>query len=117
MRMPAKSLNQKTVWLWPGWTHNASVDYLVRLPDAGRGKLVMSFTEKLLHWKNNSCRLVVEVNGRPVHSVVRRGGTPAMTHEVDLSAFAGQAALVTVSLEDASLFAPLALDEFTITRR
>ncbi|MFW5798103.1 MAG: hypothetical protein ACOCXX_00460, partial [Planctomycetota bacterium] len=116
-RYRTPSVQGKTVWLWPGWTHNASVDYLVSLPDAGQGKLVMSFTEKLLHWKNNRCRLVVEVNGRPVHSVVRRGGTPAMTHEVDLSAFAGQAALVTVSLEDASLFAPLALDEFTITRR
>ena len=54
--------------------------------------------------KSNRYDLVIEANGKVLLREVRQGGTAAPRHVVDLTPWAGCDLLLTVRVENASLF-------------
>ena len=104
VRQPDAKARQ--VFVFPNWTHSATIDYLFTLPPCPPGKKLQL---ELGSWvsqehKINRYDLVIEANGKVLLRVVRQGGTAAPRHVVDLTPWAERDLLLTIRVENAALF-------------
>jgi hypothetical protein len=109
---PRHSPRAQQLRLWPAHKRRGYADYVISLPRVPEGKK-MRFRCKstISHWKNNGYVLSILVNGRPVMSDERKGGTPPADHVADLTEFAGQTVMLTIRIRNRMMFSPAALLE------
>ncbi len=104
-RGPHSHAGRRYLATLPNHEHPAVFDFFLDLPPVPRGRrLVLRFTSTTPDWKNNGYTLRVFANGRRLLEEPRPGGTGPRDHEVDLTAFAGDAALLTLEVANRMLF-------------
>lgn len=109
---PRNSTRAQQLKLWPAHQRRGYADYVVSLPQVPDGKkLRFRCRSTISHWKNNGYVLSLLVNGRPVMSDERNGGTPPADHVADLTKFAGQTVLLTIKIRNRMMFSPASLLE------